>query len=246
MIEVKNIQKSFGAKLAVKDLSFSVDKGELFVFLGPNGAGKTTTLKMITGLLEPDQGEITIGGLSIQKDYLEIKRKLGYIPDEPFLYEKLTGNEFLDFIIDMFGLSHEEIAERREYLTDLFEIKDFADTLTENYSHGMKQRLIFTAAFIHNPEYVVIDEPMVGLDPYSIRVVKDLLREEIKKGTTVLMSTHTLAIAEELADRVLIIHNGMMQCCETIGELGKDEEGSLEDIFLRITGREAESGEAGV
>lgn len=237
MIEVDAINKSFHSKHAVRDLSFGVNRGELFVFLGPNGAGKTTTLKMITGLLAPDSGSISIGGLDADRDYLEIKRKLGYIPDEPFLYEKLTGNEFLDFIIEMFGLSLEDVAERREYLSEKFEIETFADTLTENYSHGMKQRLIFTSAFIHNPEYVVIDEPMVGLDPYSIKVVKDLLREEVEKGTTVLMSTHTLSVAEELADRVLIIHNGDKQCCDSIENLGGNGENRLEDIFLRITGR---------
>lgn len=240
MISVDNLSKSFSTKQAVTDLSFSVNRGELFVFLGPNGAGKTTTLKMITGLLNPDQGTVTVGGLDIRKDYLEIKRKLGYIPDEPFLYEKLSGNEFLDFVTDMFGLSREETAERREYLAERFEIKDFADTLTENYSHGMKQRLIFTSAFIHSPEYVVIDEPMVGLDPYSIRVVKNLLKEEVEQGTTVIMSTHTLSVAEELADRILIIHNGVKQCCDTLENLSRHEDGNLEDVFLRITGRRSE------
>lgn len=240
MIEVKNISKSFSTKQAVTDLSFTVNRGELFVFLGPNGAGKTTTLKMITGLLNPDRGNVSIGGLDIKEDYLAIKRKLGYIPDEPFLYEKLTGNEFLDFITDMFGLSRKDTAARRGYLSKMFEIEEFSDNLTENYSHGMKQRLIFTAAFIHSPEYVVIDEPMVGLDPYSIRVVKNLLKEEVERGTTVIMSTHTLSVAEELADRILIIHNGLRQCCDTLENLRREGDGNLEDVFLRITGRNQE------
>jgi ABC-2 type transport system ATP-binding protein len=237
VIEVEHVRKTFNTKVAVEDLSFTVNKGELFVFLGPNGAGKTTTFKMITGLLDADKGSIRIGGMDIKKDYLQIKRILGYIPDEPFLYEKLTGNEFLDFIIEMFGIPHEYVSDRREYLTEKFEITGFADTLTENYSHGMKQRLIFTAAFIHDPKLVVIDEPMVGLDPYSIRVVKDLLREEVEKGTTVLMSTHTLSVAEELADRILIIHEGKEEVCDTVENLTKGSGKGLEEIFLEITGR---------
>jgi len=237
MIELKNISKSFPGKKAVSDLEFSVEKGELFVVLGPNGAGKTTTFKMITGLLHQDEGTICIGGMDSKEDHLNIKRIMGYIPDEPFLYEKLTGNEFLDFIVEMFGISEEDCRERRAYLTELFEIDKFADTLTENYSHGMKQRLIFTSAFIHSPEVVVIDEPMVGLDPYSIRVVKDLLREEVQRGTTILMSTHTLSVAEELADRVCIVHNGKKEFCDTVENFKKGTGKAFEDIFLEITGR---------
>ncbi|MFH1708005.1 MAG: ABC transporter ATP-binding protein [Planctomycetota bacterium] len=237
MITVERVRKAYRDKVAVEDLSFEVGEGEMFVFLGPNGAGKTTTFKMLTGLLEPDAGAIRIGGYDIRADYLAAKRILGYIPDEPFLYEKLTGNEFLDFITAMFGYAAADLKGRRDYLTEKFEIADFADTLTENYSHGMKQRLIFTAAFLHNPKVVVIDEPMVGLDPYSIRVVKDLLREEVQRGTTVLMSTHTLSVAEELADRVLIIHRGRMECCDTVANIKRAHNQPFEDIFLSITGR---------
>ena len=235
MIKVDNVSKSYRNKHAVIDVSFHVHPGELFVFLGPNGAGKTTTLKMITGLLQQDEGDIIINGMSMRDAPLDVKRIMGYIPDEPFLYEKLTGNEFLDFIIEMFGLVPEEIAEHRAMLTERFEINEFADIVTENYSHGMKQRLLFVAAFVHRPRVVVIDEPMVGLDPYSIRVVKDFLREETERGTTILLSTHTLSVAEECADRILIMHRGQKKECDTLETLKTHYGNTLEDVFMQIT-----------
>jgi ABC-2 type transport system ATP-binding protein len=175
------------------------------------------------------------------EESLKIKRIMGYIPDEPFLYEKLTGNEFLDFIVEMFGLKHEEIQDRRDYLTDKFELTSFADRLTENYSHGMKQRLIFTAAFIHNPKFLVIDEPMVGLDPRGAKLVKRIFRELCDHGITIFMSIHTLEVAEEMCDRIGIIQEGSLVAVGTMDELKQqsgESDSRLESIFFKLTGDE--------
>ena len=235
MIKTVNLTKKFGEVIAVNNLNLEVKKGELFVFLGPNGAGKTTTIKLITGLLKPTFGEIYIGGFSVQKEYKKVKSIIGYIPDSPFLYEKLTGREFLEFILDIYDMSEKK--KKIDYYLEIFDLKGMEDRLIEEYSHGMRQKLAFASAMIHEPQLLVIDEPMVGLDPKSARLIKELLRKKTKEGVTVFLSTHTLPVAEELADRIGIIDEGRLISIGTFEELKKlaKVEGSLEDVFLKLT-----------
>lgn len=237
MIELKSVTKQYGTKLAVDNLSLSIPAGELFAFLGPNGAGKTTTIKMLCGLLFPTTGEVRIGGFDIQRDGDRARQLISYVPDQPYLYEKLTGREFLQFIADLYGMPAERAAERMQIVIDLFALHEFVDDLTERYSHGMRQRTVFAAALIHEPKLLIADEPTVGLDPKSIRMLKDLLRAESDRGTTVFLSTHSLDIAQQLADRIGIIDRGRLIGCGTLAELRKQTSlaGSLEDVFLKLT-----------
>lgn len=235
-ILVENVSKQYGDKWAVRELSLSIPPGELFAFLGPNGAGKTTTIKMITGLLRPTQGRVEVAGHSVATDSLEARRLISYVPDQPYLYEKLTGRDFLKFIRDVYELNG-SARDYEEELVDTFGMQDFVADLIETYSHGMRQRLAFAAAMLHRPKVLIVDEPMVGLDPKSMRIVKDLLRKTTREGTTVFMSTHTLGIAEEVADRIGIIHRGRLIRCGTLAELRGLAVGapSLEDFFLEVT-----------
>jgi len=245
MIALNHVSKKYGAKTAVDDLSLTVERGELFAFLGPNGAGKTTTIKLMCGLLFPTQGTITIAGFDIQKQGDQARRLISYVPDQPYLYEKLTGREVLGFIADMYGMSKEHGRQRMEAMIDLFELGSFVDDLTERYSHGMRQRTVFASAMIHEPEVLIVDEPTVGLDPRSVRLLKDLLRREADRGMTVFLSTHSLDVAQELADRIGVVAHGKLIGYGTLAELRAHAalDGSLEEVFLKLT--EATSHAAG-
>jgi ABC-2 type transport system ATP-binding protein len=237
MIELDNVVKRYGTKSAVNGLNLRIEAGELFAFLGPNGAGKTTTIKMIVGLLFPTEGTVRVGGFDVQREGEKARQHISFVPDTPFLYEKLTGREFLQFIAEMYGLTPEHAARRLQTVVDLFELGDFVDDLTDRYSHGMRQRTVFAAALLHEPRVLIVDEPTVGLDPRSIRKLKDVLREQAANGSTVLMSTHSLDIAQELAHRIAIIDHGRLIGCGTLDLLRKQAamNGSLEDVFLKLT-----------
>lgn len=237
MIELINVTKTYGKKEAVRNISLKVNQGELFTFLGPNGAGKTTTIKMLCGLLKPTQGVLKVGGYDIQTEGDKARQILSYVPDLPYLYEKLTGREFMQFIITMYGMEPEAGRRRMEEMIELFELEDFVDDLSESYSHGMRQRTVFASALLHQPKVLIVDEPMVGLDPKNQRLVKDLLRSQVRQGVTVFMSIHTLDIAQELATRIAIINHGRIVGEGTLEELRRQAEhaGPLEDVFLKLT-----------
>ena len=238
MIELKNLTKRYGNLVAVNRLNLSIAQGEIFGFIGPNGAGKTTTLRMMGGILAPTEGSVLIGGIDMAADPEGVKRSIGFIPDRPFVYEKLTGKEFLRFTADLFGIKDGVFEERSNKILEQFALDDWADELIESYSHGMKQRLIMSAAIFHDPRVIIVDEPMVGLDPAGIRMVKGLFRDLAKKGTTMFMSTHTLAMAEDVCDRIGIIHKGVLIAMGTVEELRKRarvREGDLEKVFLILT-----------
>jgi ABC-2 type transport system ATP-binding protein len=243
VIKLQAVNKRYGKFHAVRSLDLEIRKGELFGFLGPNGAGKTTTLRMIAGILAPTSGKIEIGGIDITRDPLAAKAKLGYIPDRPFVYDKLTGAEFLRFTAALFGQDGNAVEERIEEMLDLFELIRWKDELTESYSHGMRQKLIISSAFVHRPEVIVVDEPMIGLDPKSARILRVLFRRFVDKGGTILMSTHTLEIVEGFCDRIGIIRQGELAACGTLDEL-RDEASTdgakLEELFLRLTGEHIE------
>jgi len=237
MIVTKNLRKEFGPNVAVADLNLDIKEGEFFCFLGPNGAGKTTTIKMLTGLIRPTSGTATLGGFDISREPLEAKKLIGYIPDHPFLYEKLTGREFMRFVAGLYKMSRNGTDRAADELLETFELGKVADQLIENYSHGMRQKLSFASCFLHEPKVLIVDEPWVGLDPKNIRFVKDFLKERTREGLTVLMSTHTLSIAEEIADRIGIIHLGKLLHIGTVSEIMQlhDNRESLEDVFLELT-----------
>ncbi len=242
MIELSALTKRYGSFTAVDGIDLSVPDGELFGFLGPNGAGKTTTLRMIAGILRPTAGSIRIAGIDIAKDPIAAKTKLGFIPDRPFIYEKLTGGEFLRFVAGLYGQEGAEVEHRGRELLALFDLEEWRDELVESYSHGMRQKLIISSAFIHRPEVIVVDEPMVGLDPKAAKILKDLFREYTRRGHTIMMSTHTLEVAETLCDRIAIIQGGRIRACGTMDELRANAEAGthgLEQIFLRLTGENA-------
>jgi ABC-2 type transport system ATP-binding protein len=231
MIEIRNVTKKFGSFTAVDNLSLSVAAGQFFGFLGPNGAGKTTTIKMLTGLFEPTAGHCFVNGFDVHFTPLEAKMSFGYVPDQPYLYEKLTGREFLLFVAGLFGMPHSKLKNKIEEIQDLFEIGTFMDKRAEEYSQGMRQRVVLSAALLHDPKALIIDEPIVGLDPRSSRLVKDTLKRKTKDGLTVFMSTHLLEIAEELCDRIAIIKNGKIIYEDTPDSIDRD----LEEVFLELT-----------
>jgi ABC-2 type transport system ATP-binding protein len=238
MIQISNVTKKFGDFTAVDNLSLTVAAGEFFGFLGPNGAGKTTTIKMLTGLFAPTSGTLVVDGFNIFTQPMEAKAQMAYVPDQPFLYDKLTGREFMYFVGGLYRLKKEILHERVRELIEHFEIGTWIDKRTEDYSQGMRQRTTIAAALIHNPKTLVIDEPMIGLDPRSAKIVRDTLHEQAKAGVTVFMSTHSLPTAEELCDRIGIIHNGRMVFCDTQEALGAYKrrlDGKLESVFLEIT-----------
>ena len=237
MIRLENLTKRFGKVTAVNDLSLEVPPGELFVFLGPNGAGKTTTIKLIAGLLRPSAGRVSLCGWDVHTNYIEAKSLLSYVPDQPFLYDKLTGREFLQFVGAMYGMDRRATDERVAYLTDLFELSGFLDDLGQTYSHGMKQRVVISAALLHNPRVLVIDEPMVGLDPKGAKTFKAVMRELARQQVTIFVSTHTLDIAEEAADRVGIIRDGALIALGTLDQIysAARTDRRLEQAFLRLT-----------
>ena len=237
MIQTENLTKRFASTTAVQSLDLQVGAGEVFGFLGPNGAGKTTTIKMLTGLIKPSGGRAILGGFDIQKDPVKTKALIGYIPDTPFLYEKLTGREFMRFVAGLYQRPPAALNGTSEELLELFEIRDVGDLLIENYSHGMRQKLSFASCFLHAPKIVVVDEPWVGLDPKNIRFVKDYLKQRTRDGVTVFMSTHSLGVIEDVADRIGIIHNGRLLHTGTVKEILalSRNPGSLEDVFLELT-----------
>jgi ABC-2 type transport system ATP-binding protein len=237
VIELTHVTKRYGTKLAVDDLSLAVAPGELFAFLGPNGAGKTTTIKMLCGLLFPTSGTVRVGGFDVATQGDQARKLISYVPDQPFLYDKLTGREFLQFVADLYGMARDRAAGRMQAVIDLFALHEFVDDLTERYSHGMRQRTVFAAALIHEPKLLITDEPTVGLDPKSIRLLKDLLRAEAARGTTVFLSTHSLDVAQELADRIGIVEHGRLIGYGTLATLRKQAsvDGSLEEVFLKLT-----------
>ena len=242
MITLRSLTKRYGPFTAVDSIDLEVAKGELFGFLGPNGAGKTTTLRMIAGILRPTSGSVQVGGVNIAEHPAAAKAKLGFIPDRPFIYEKLTGAEFLRFVAGLYDQSGPVIEKRMDELLSLFDLFEWKDELVESYSHGMRQKLIISSAFLHRPEVVVVDEPMVGLDPKAARILKDLFREYTRRGHTIMMSTHTLEVAESLCDRIGIIQGGKIRALGTMNELAaRAEEGvqGLEALFLRLTGERA-------
>ena len=241
MIELENVTKKFGDFTAVDNINLKIKSGEFFGFLGPNGAGKTTTIKMITGLYSPTSGKIKICGIDIQQNPIEAKMNIGYIPDEPFLYDKLTGLEYLYFCGGLYKIDKNFLRDRIEELIETFELREWINKLTEKYSRGMRQRIAIASALIHNPRVIVIDEPIVGLDPKSAMIVKNILRWRANNGTTIFMSTHLLSIAEELCDRIAIIKNGKIIFESDISIL-KDyktkHDGKLEEIFIELTREE--------
>lgn len=240
MIEINNLLKRFGTKTAVDHLSLTIPRGEVFAFLGPNGAGKTTTIKTMVGLLRPDGGHVCLCGHDIQAEPVAAKANVSYIPDQPYLYDKLSGREFLDFIGRMYLLDGPACKERIRELGDQLALHAFLDELSESYSHGMKQRVVIAAALMRTPQVLVVDEPMVGLDPKTARVVKDMLRALSNNGTAIFMSTHTLSVAEEIADRIGIIDHGRLVALGTLDELRVRLGGGhgLEAMFLDLTAGE--------
>jgi len=242
MLDLQGIVKRYGSFTAVAGLNLSVHKGEIFGFLGPNGAGKTTTIRMVAGVLRPSEGKILIGGDDLVANPESAKARVGYIPDRPFLYEKLSGGEFLRFVSGLWGRDGVEAEERGDRLLELFQLTEWKDELIESYSHGMRQKLLISSALIHQPEVIVVDEPMVGLDPRSARILKDLLRAYVDGGGTVFLSTHTLEVAEALCDRIGIINKGSIIALGTMEELRAQAHAGgahLEEIFLKVTGGEA-------
>ena len=241
MIIFENVTKKFGLQEAVKNLNLQIEKGELFGFLGPNGAGKTTTIKMIVGLVNPTSGRIKISGKYVDEKPEAVKQITGYIPDTPFLYEYLTGREFLYFTGHIYKMEEKELRKRIDHYERLFEMTEWIDLPANEYSHGMKQRIVISSCLIHNPELIVIDEPMVGLDPKSARIVKNILVSLTKAGVTVFLSTHTLSVAEEICTRIGMINKGRLivdGTLDEIRELSVNKEKDIEELFLEITQKE--------
>jgi ABC-2 type transport system ATP-binding protein len=240
VIRIEGLTKRFGEFAAVQALDLHVRRGEVFGFLGPNGAGKTTTMKILVGLVRPTQGRVLVGGVDVAAEPIRARRSIGYVPDRPYLYDKLSAREFMAFTAGLYGLRYREHAARAEELLALFDLQGWADELVESYSHGMKQRLTMAGALLHRPELLVVDEPMVGLDPRGAVLVKSLLRRMVADGRgTVFLSTHTLEVAEELCDRIAILHQGRIIALGSMDELRAqvgDQGGRLEDLFLRLTG----------
>jgi len=232
MIVFDRVDRAFGDKWAVKDLSLEIPRGEVFGLLGPNGAGKTTAIRMMTGILEPTEGTISVAGHDIVQDPIKAKSVTGYVPDRAFLYEKLTVREFLTFVASVYGIDKHTAGERIDALCVKFDIKDIEDSYIEGCSQGMRQRVLFSAALIHEPQVLVFDEPIVGLDPFGVELVKELVRELSAKGTTVFFATHILAIAADLCQRVGLIDNGKLIALKSREEVASHE-GGLEGLFMK-------------
>ncbi len=246
MIELINVVKKFGDLVAVNGLSLTVPQGEFFAVLGPNAAGKTTTIKVLTGLIKPTSGAARVGGFDVQTQPLEARRLMAYVPDFPFLYDKLSPWEFLRFTGQLFGMAEDQIRDAGTRLIARFNLETFANKPIEGLSHGTRQRVAIVSALLHDPKVFIIDEPMVGLDPQHARIVKDVLKERSRAGMTVFLSTHQLSVAEELADRIGIIHQGRLIAVGTPDQLREQsgEAGRLEQVFLALTAEEANLREA--
>ncbi|MGF0040416.1 ABC transporter ATP-binding protein [Peptoniphilaceae bacterium SGI.131] len=237
MIKVEGVTKKFANKLAVDKVSFEVRDGEIFGFLGPNGAGKTTTIKMIVGLLLPDQGEISLSGIDVLRDNYESKKRLAYVPDNPDLYDNMTAEQFISFIANIFNVSKEDRIERTQKYARLFEIENSLQDYLSGFSHGMKQKIALISALVHDPDVLILDEPMVGLDPKSSYNLKEIMRQRCNEGKSVFFSTHVMEVAEKLCDRLAIIKDGKIVAMGTIDDIRKqaNDSGSLEKIFLELT-----------
>jgi ABC-2 type transport system ATP-binding protein len=239
VLQINNLTKRFGNYTAVDNITLSVQPGEIYGFLGPNGAGKTTTIKMIAGLLKPDNGSIIINGNNLAEKPRVCKQDTGYVPDRPWLFEKLTGLEFLQFIASLYNLDRERFTAATQYLLQTFDLYDWQDHLIESYSHGMRQKLIMTSVFMQEQPLLVIDEPMIGVDPKSARIVKEMFKQRAQSGMAIFLSTHSMEIAEELCHRIAIITEGKLHISGDMNSLraeaGKKNSG-LEDIFLELTG----------
>lgn len=240
MITARSLKKNYGSLMAVDGIDLEVSKGEFFAFLGPNAAGKTTTIKMLTGLLKPTEGEVFIGGFDMLKEPNKAKELLAYVPDFPFVYEKLTALEFMQFVGEIFRVERKLAVQHTDELFEKFHLEEYRHELTENLSHGTRQRLVIASALLHDPKVFIIDEPMVGLDPMHARIVKQELRARAKAGMTIFLSTHQLSVAEEVADRVGIIHHGKLIALGTVQELRSQshETGALEKVFLSLIDQE--------
>lgn len=239
LIETRNLIKRYGDKVAVNDVSFDVYQGEVFGFLGPNGAGKTTTIKVIVGLLQPTSGTVKVAGYDVQSQSMLAKASSGYVPDTPNLYAKLSGRELLHFVGDLYNMDRTQVAHRIDELLRMFDLINAADDTIDSYSHGMQQKAALAAALMHDPKVLILDEPTVGLDPKSARLIKDILRQLADRGAAVMLSTHILEIAERMCDRIGIINKGQLIAVGTMDELrtlDKTGQASLEDIFLNLTG----------
>ncbi|MCI5222316.1 MAG: ABC transporter ATP-binding protein [Candidatus Electrothrix sp. AR4] len=241
ILQINNLRKTFADFTAVNNISLEVKAGEIFGFLGPNGAGKTTTIKILAGLLQPDSGTVTINGNPLADHPLDCKRDTGYVPDRPWLFEKLTGGEYLKFVASLYNLPEQQFNSSSQRYLQMFDLSDWQNHLIESYSHGMRQKLIMTSVFMLNQPLMIIDEPMVGLDPKSARIVKELFKQKATEGTTIFLSTHSLEIAEELCQRIAIITNGTLHIIGSMEELRKkagmeDQDIDLEEIFLELTG----------
>ena len=242
MISLRGVKKRYGKFAAVKGIDLDVHRGEIFGFLGPNGAGKTTTIRMVAGVLQPSEGSVIVGGDDLERNPESAKARIGYIPDRPYLYEKLSGWEFLRFVAGLWGKEGDAVEARADRLLELFQLTAWKDELIESYSHGMRQKILISSALIHQPEVIVVDEPLVGLDPRAARLLKDLFRTFARNGGTVFLSTHTLEVAEALCDRNAIINKGDIMALGTMDELRAQSHtggAHLEEIFLKLTGDEA-------
>jgi ABC-2 type transport system ATP-binding protein len=238
MIRLRNLTKTYRNFKAVDDLNLDVPSGRVFGFLGPNGAGKTTTIRMMAGVLKPTRGRVELNGFDLATEPSEAKRLVGFIPDRPYLYEKLTGMEFLRFMSGLYRMKNGAFSEKRaSELLERFELKAWSDELIESYSHGMKQRLVMCSALLHRPKVIIVDEPMVGLDPKAARLVKDIFKQQAEEGTTVFMSTHSLGVAQEVCEEIAIISKGRIIAKGTTDELGRRAGvgGDLEETFLKLT-----------
>jgi ABC-2 type transport system ATP-binding protein len=238
MIALESLSKTYAEFKAVKDLTLSIPRGEIFGFIGPNGAGKTTTIKMLGGIIAPSGGTVKICGIDMAREPERAKRKIGFIPDRPYLYEKLTGMEFLQFTADLYGVNRNGFFEKAMEKLTLFSLDGWRDDLIESYSHGMKQRLVMASALLIDPEVIVVDEPMVGLDPIAIKLVKDLFKQLAAAGTTIFMSTHTLQVAEDICDRIGVINHGSLIATGTPADLmhqARTAEPGIEAVFLKLT-----------
>jgi len=240
VISVRALCKNYGQLVAVEGLDLEIPQGEFFAFLGPNAAGKTTTIKMLAGLLSPTSGQVAIGGFDMRREPEKAKALLAYVPDFPFLYDKLSAAEFMQFVGDIFRLERKVIAERTGELFEKFHLGEYYHELTENLSHGTRQRLVIASALLHDPKVLVIDEPMVGLDPMHARIVKQEFRERVQAGMTMFLSTHQLSVAEEVADRIGIIHHGKLIALGSVADLRAQahEAGALEKVFLCLIDQE--------
>lgn len=244
MIRLHQLTKRYGSFTAVHGIDLEIPAGTLYGFLGPNGAGKTTTMRMIAGILRPTSGTVEVAGINVAHDPIRAKTHLGFIPDRPYVYDKLSGAEFLRFVAALYGQDGPEIERRIDELLELFELSRWKDELTETYSHGMRQKLIISSALVHRPAVIVVDEPMVGLDPRSAHLLKQIFRHFVDRGGTVLMSTHTLEVAEAMCDRIAIIQGGKIVASGTMADIREQTasgNASLEELFLRLTGGVSEA-----